>query len=66
MLDETKKPCVKLTGRDGNAFAIIGKCRIAAKEAKWTDEKIKEYTKKAMSGDYSHLLAITIEYFEVS
>lgn len=54
-----KKPTVKLTGRDGNAFVILGACRKAAKDAKWTTEQIEEAT----SGDYDNLLLVA--YFEV-
>jgi len=60
------KPKVKLIGRDGNAFAIMGVARKAGKKAGWSAEKIKEYTDKATSGDYDHLLAVTSEYFDIS
>ena len=60
-----KKPRVKLVGEDGNAFAILGRCREAARKAKWTPERIKEFTDKARSGDYSNLLCVCMEYFDV-
>ena len=56
---------VKLTGTDGNAFAILGKVREALKRAGHKEELIKEYMSKAMSGDYDNLLATTMEYVEV-
>ena len=59
------KTKLKLTGVDGNAFSIMGKAQSAAKKDKWTEEKIKEYLDKAMSGDYNNLLKTTMEYFEV-
>jgi len=62
---EEKKPKVKLVGADGNAFAILAKCRLAAKQAKWTPEKLDEFTKKAMEGDYDALLRTCTEYFDV-
>jgi hypothetical protein len=64
-MDEQKKPRVKLVGEDGNAFAIMGRCVAAARKAKWTSERIKEFTNKARSGDYDNLLATCCDYFEV-
>ena len=61
----TSKPKLKLVGQNGNAFAILGCARKAAKQAKWTPEKVAEYTQKATSGDYNNLLAVTMEYFFV-
>lgn len=63
MTDE-KKPRVKLVGEDGNAFAIIGRCCAAARKAKWTPDRIKEFTDKAKSGDYANLIATCCDYFE--
>jgi hypothetical protein len=60
------KPKLKLIGKDGNAFAILGNAKKAAQKAGWTKDQIKEYMDKAMSSDYNHLLAVTAEYFEVS
>jgi len=54
MLDP--KPTIKLTGEDGNAFGIIGRCvRVLRKEGA-TPEQIKEFQDDAMSGDYDHVL----------
>ena len=47
---------------DGNAFAIIGRCRVAAKG---TDLDWSAFKKEAMSGDYDHLLQTVMKYFEV-
>ena len=59
------KPKVKLIGRDGNAFAIMGACHQAAQKAKWSSEAWAEVRGKMMSGDYSNLLAVAMEYFDV-
>jgi len=59
------KPRVQLTGVDGNAFVILGTCRVAARKAKWPPEKIKEFTDAATSGNYDHLLATCMEWFDV-
>ena len=52
---------VKLTGKDGNAFAVMGKVRKAMKRANIPTAAIQRYTGKAMSGDYDHLLRVTME-----
>lgn len=59
------KPIVKLTGNDGNSFVILGRCQSAARKAKWTEEKIKEFRDKATSGDYDNLLVTVCKYFDV-
>lgn len=57
---------VKLVGKDGNAFAILGACCNAARKAGLTQPQIQEFKDEATSGDYNHLLATCCEYFEVS
>jgi len=59
------RPRVKLIGRDGNAFFILGTCRRAAKQAKWTDEQWSEFETQATDGDYDRLLQVVMEYFDV-
>ncbi len=64
--NETRKypqVTVKLLGADGNAFAILGASKKAAKAAGLTDEQITEYMDEAMSGDYEHLLSTTFRFF---
>ena len=60
-----EKPVVQLIGEDGNAFAIMGKVVKALRRAGYSQDQIKEYQAKAMSGDYDNLLAVTMEYVEV-
>ena len=62
---DPSKPYVKLVGNDGNAYAIMGACQRAARKAKWTPEKIAEVMADMQSGDYDHLLATAIKYFDV-
>jgi hypothetical protein len=62
---ETTKPIVKLIGADGNAFNVLGLALRAARRAGWSQEQIDEYKRKATSGDYDHLLGVTMEYFDV-
>lgn len=56
---------VKLTGRDGNAFDILGAVVKAMREAKISKHDIDLYTEEAMSGDYNHLLFTTQETVNV-
>jgi hypothetical protein len=55
---------VKLIGKDGNAYTILG---IVSRELKKKGfgDLVKEYQEKAMSGDYSNLLRVTMEYVTV-
>ena len=57
---------VRLTGTDGNAYAIMGTVQKALKKAGATPAEIKEYLDESMSGDYNHLLATACEWVEVS
>ena len=54
---------VKLAGRDGNAFAILGLCAEAARKAKVPPEEIKAFHAEATSGDYDHLLRTCMRWF---
>ena len=55
---------VKLVGEDGNAFAILGRCRQALARARRLD-LWNEFYKEATSGDYNHLLTMVCDYFKV-
>ena len=55
---------VKMVGEDGNAFAILGRCRQALAKARRLD-LWDEFHKEATSADYNHLLATVCDYFEV-
>lgn len=57
-----KKPTLKLSGEDGNAFFILGKAMKIAKKNNMDWDLIK---KEAMSGDYDHLLQTMMKYFDV-
>jgi len=59
------KPSVKLLGRDGNAFAIMGACSKAAKQAGWPKTQVDAVLEEMMSGDYDHLLAVACKHFNV-
>ena len=59
------KPTVKLIGQDGNAFAIMANVKQALKRAGADKEYIDEYLKEATSGDYNHLLTVSMNYVDV-
>jgi hypothetical protein len=59
------KPHVKLIGADGNAYAIMAKCKQAASRAGWSDEEIKALMSEMTSGDYDNLLCVASTYFDV-
>jgi len=54
---------VELVGKDGNAFAILGRCQKAVRRAGLPKEVFDQYKAEATSGDYDHLLQTTMEWF---
>lgn len=58
-------PKVLLVGRNRNAFAIMGATIKALKKAGADKEYTDKYMNEAMSGDYDHLLGVTMEYVNV-
>ncbi len=59
------KPTVKLIGEDGNAFSIMGRVKKALMRAGADKEYIDRYLSEATSGDYDHLLMVSMEYADV-
>ena len=59
------KPTVKLIGQDGNAFSVMGLVKKALKHAGADKEYVDKYLKEAISGDYDHLLVVSMEYVNV-
>lgn len=57
---------VKLTGVDGNAFAIIAAVCGAMKHAGLPGSEIVLYQEDAMADDYDHLLWVTSTWVTVS
>ena len=57
---------VKLTGTDGNAFAIMGAVNKALRKAGASPEELKAYQNESMAGDYDHLLRTAMEWVNVS
>lgn len=56
---------VKLSGQDGNAFAILGRVLKAMSIAKVSKEERDAFQKEATSGDYDHLLQTCMAWVEV-
>lgn len=48
-----------LVGINGNAYNVMGYVSHAMEESGFTKEEVKEYTRDATSGDYSHLLCVS-------
>jgi hypothetical protein len=60
------KPTVKLIDTNGNSFAIMGRVRSALFKAGADKEYVKKYLDEVMSGDYDHLLCVTMDYVHVT
>jgi hypothetical protein len=56
---------VQLSGRDGNAFAIIGNVNRALRQAGHGDQ-VDAFTAEAMDGDYNDLLRTAMRWVDVS
>jgi len=65
MIAPATKPTVKLTGGDGNAFSIMGRVKKALMRHGADKEYIDRYLSEATSGNYDHLLFVSMEYVDV-
>lgn len=57
---------VQLSGRDGNAFAILGTVRRALRDAGISQDTIAEFFAEAKSGSYDELIQTVMRWVEVS
>jgi len=64
-MDNPTKPTVKLTGEDGNAFAIMGTVSRALRKAGLPKEHIDKYMEESTSGDYNNLLVVAHKYANI-
>ena len=62
---ERIKPTVRLTGEDGNAFAILGKVKKALEDNCYTREEIEDFLGQAISSDYDNLLQVCMFWVNV-
>ena len=51
-----------LANCDGNAFAILGGWRRAARQQGWSEDTIEAVLVEAKSGDYDHLVQTIMGY----
>lgn len=56
---------VQLSGKDGNAFAVMGAVQKALRRAGVSKEEINKYQAEATEGDYDHLLQVTMKWVNV-
>ena len=56
---------VQLTGRDGNAFAVMGSVKEALRKAGVSREETDQFLEEAMSGDYNNLLCTCMRWVNV-
>lgn len=54
---------VCLSGRDSNAFMILGLCQRAARDAGLPKEEIDAFYQEATSGDHNHLIQTAMRWF---
>lgn len=57
---------VRLTGKDGNAFVLLGIMQNALKNNGVPKTEIDEFLEDAMSDDYDHLLTTCMKWVNVS
>jgi hypothetical protein len=62
--DALPRVTCKLVGEDGNAFAILGRFRKAARKAGWTPAEVTAVMDDATSSDYDHLLGVVLRYVD--
>ena len=56
---------VQLSGRDGNAFAIIGRVSQALRRNKIDNTTIEQFQQEATSGDYDNVLQTCMKWVDV-
>ena len=56
---------VKLSGRNSNAFFIIGRVSGALKRAGVPADEVKQFSDEAMSGDYDNVLRTCMRWVNV-
>jgi len=59
-----KKIKLELVGLNGNAFALLGAFRRAARKQGWSPDEIEKVMIEATSGNYDNLLRVLVSYCE--
>ena len=57
---------VKLVGKDGNAFSILGRIQSALRKAGVSAEERAEFIDEATRGDYDQLLQTCMRWVDLS
>jgi hypothetical protein len=65
-MPDVKKPKVKLVGKDGNVFNLIGICSLALKKAGQAEQALQMTKEIFGAGSYDEALQIMMRYCEVS
>lgn len=65
MKTETRKPKCKLSGTDGNVFALMGLVARTLKKAGLAEQVPEMRKKVAASGSYTEALGVLASYVEV-
>jgi hypothetical protein len=56
---------VRLSGEDGNAFAILGAVRRGLTRCGVSKEEVERFVREATAGDYDNLIATAMKWVEV-
>ncbi|MCP1167348.1 hypothetical protein [Limimaricola litoreus] len=54
---------VKLIGEDGNAYAIVGRCRQAGRRAGLSNDELSRFVDEAFSSDYDNVIITALRWF---
>lgn len=57
---------VRLTGRDGNAFSVMGNVTRALRASGVDEEEVAQYRAESTAGDYDNLLRTAMRWVSVS
>lgn len=60
-----RKPRVRLSGTDGNAFSVISKVAAALRKAGYPNDDVKRFKAEAMAGNYDHVLSTAMQWADV-
>ena len=60
------KPKCRLTGTDGNVFALVGKVRECLRKAKQVDQATLMANEVYASGSYGEALRVMSKYVDIS
>ncbi len=57
---------VRLSGTDGNVYALIGRCAEAGRRAKYTPEQLRAFKQEALNAaSYDEAIRVMMTWFDV-